>query len=90
MENIKTEYDLSPEDYEIFRQVMLEEAWIILSDRSKYIKNDSLNTASKIFHLEKISDFFYLEDEFDIVNDFNILKKTVIIRHFLLDHVEDI
>jgi hypothetical protein len=88
-ENLRIE-DLSPDEYEVFRQIMLEESLIILSDKSKYIKNDTLNTASKIFHLDMICDFFFLEDELEVIGDFNSLKKTIIVRHFLKDHIKDI
>lgn len=82
--------ELTPEEYEDFRLVMLEEALLILSDKRKYLKSDSLNTASKIFHLDRLSDFFFLEDELEVISEFNSLKKTVIIRHFLKDHIKDI
>jgi hypothetical protein len=83
-------YELSPDEYEIFRRILLEESLAILSDRKKYIKNDILNTATKIFHLDRICDFFFLEDEFEIIGDFNSLKKAIIVRHFLKAHIKDI
>lgn len=89
MQNLKID-ELTPEEYDDFRLIMLEEAFLILSDKGKYIKSDSLSTASKIFHLDRISDFFFLEDELEVISEFNSLKKTVIIRHFLKDHIKDI
>jgi hypothetical protein len=88
-ENLGIE-NLTPDEYDVFRQMLIEEAWIILSDKRKYVKNDTLNTASKIFHLDRICDFFFLEDELEIIGDFNSLKKTIIVRHFLKDHIKDI
>jgi len=88
-ENLGIE-NLTPDEYDVFRQMLIEEAWIILSDKRKYVKNDTLNTALKIFHLDRICDFFFLEDELEIIGDFNSLKKTIIVRHFLKDHIKDI
>lgn len=88
-ENLGIE-NLTPDEYDVFRQMLIEEAWIILSDKRKYVKSDTLNTASKIFHLDRICDFFFLEDELEIIGDFNSLKKTIIVRHFLKDHIKDI
>jgi hypothetical protein len=78
------------EEYEIFRALMIEEAWDILINKSTYIRSNNENTVSKIQHLEKMSDFFFVENELEISNEFNLLKKTVIIRHFLKDHILDI
>jgi len=78
------------EEYEIFRALMIEEAWNILTDKSRYIRNNIEGTLSKIHHLEKISDFFFIENELEIYHEFNLLKKTIIIRHFLKDHISDI
>jgi hypothetical protein len=78
------------EEYEIFRALMIEEAWDILINKSTYIRSNNENTVSKIQHLEKMSDFFFVENELEISNEFNLLKKIIIIRHFLKDHILDI
>ena len=40
------------EEYEIFRALMIEEAWNILTDKSRYIRNNIEGTLSKIHHLD--------------------------------------
>lgn len=82
--------DLSPEEYDDFKRIMIEEAYDVLSNRKEYIETDSFSTSSKIVHLDRLSDFFYLEDEFEVTRDFNSLKKTIIVRHFLRDQIKDI
>jgi hypothetical protein len=88
-DNLKID-DYTPEEYEIFRELMLEEAWHILSEKQKYLKNDSNGTVSKILQLDRITDFFYIEEELEIMSEINSVKKMVIVRHFLKDHIKDI
>lgn len=82
--------DFTPEEYEDFREHMFNEALSILSEKHNYLKNDSKGTVTKILQLDRITDFFYLEDELDVIREFNSLKKMVIVRHFLKDHIRDI
>jgi hypothetical protein len=82
--------DFTREEYDIFRAIMIEEAWSILSNKRNYLKDNSLSTTLKILHLDEMTDFFYIEDELEVCSEFNSLKKTVVIRHFLKDHILDI
>lgn len=82
--------DFTPEEYEDFRENMFNEALSILSEKQSYLKNDSKGTATKILQLDRITDFFYLEEELEVLSEFNSLKKMVIVRHFLKDHIRDI
>ena len=78
------------EDYEAYRFMMLEEADLILKDRKKYIKTNSMSPSVKIFNLDHIVDFFYLEEELLIVEELSNIRRAIIIRHFLRRMFSDI
>lgn len=71
------------EDYEAYREMMLEEAELILEDRRGYIKTNSIASPVKIFTLDRAIDFFYLENEPFIVEELSDVRRAIIIRHFL-------
>ena len=78
------------EDYEAYRFMMLEEAELILKDRKNYILTNSIAPAIKIFNLDHIIDFFYLEDEHSIVEEISSIRRAIIIRFFLKKMLKDI
>jgi len=78
------------DDYEAYRGMMLEEAELILKDKKSYIKTSSITSSVKIYNLDQIIDFFYLEGENIIVQELYNIKGAIIIRHFLTRVFDDI
>lgn len=88
MEKIQTDSIL--DDYAEYRKIILEEAELVLKSKKRYIQTESIAPQIKLFTLDEMADFFYLEDEHEIVNEFIGLRKAVILRHFLRERVSDI
>jgi hypothetical protein len=71
------------DDYGQYRNIILEEAELILKEKKRYIQTESIGTVIKLSSLDEIIDFFYFEDEHEIVEELSNMRKAIIIRQFL-------
>ena len=78
------------ENYDSYRRYILEEAILVLKERKRYIQTNSIGSITKLFNLDQMIDFFYLEEEYEIVQELSGLKKAILIKHFLRDKISDI
>jgi|694.fasta_scaffold104983_4 hypothetical protein len=78
------------ENYDSYRRYILEEAVLVLKERKRYIQTNSIGSITKLFNLDQMIDFFYLEEEYEIVQELSGLKKAIMVKHFLRDKISDI
>jgi hypothetical protein len=78
------------ENYDSYRRFILEETELVLRERKRYIQTNSIGSVTKLFNLDQIIDFFYLEEEYEIVQELSELKKAIMVKHFLRDPISDI
>ncbi len=78
------------DNYDSYRNFILEEAEIVLRERKRFVQTNSIASITKIFNLDKMIDFFYLEGEYEIVQDLTNLKRAIMIKHFLKGQISDI
>lgn len=78
------------ENYDSYRRYILEEAVLVLKERKRYIQTNSISSITKLFNLDQMIDFFYLEEEYEIVQELSGLKKAIMVKHFLRDKISDI
>jgi hypothetical protein len=78
------------ENYDSYRRYILEEAILVLKERKRYIQTNSIGSITKLFNLDQMIDFFYLEEEYEIVQELSGLKKAIMVKHFLRDKISDI
>jgi hypothetical protein len=74
------------DNYDSYRNFILEEAEIVL----RFVQTDSIASITKLFNLDQMIDFFYLEGEYEIVQDLTNLKRAIMIKHFLKGQISDI
>jgi len=78
------------DNYDSYRNFILEEAEIVLRERKRFVQTDSIASITKLFNLDQTIDFFYLEGEYEIVQDLTNLKRAIMIKHFLKGQISDI
>ena len=78
------------ENYDSYRKFILEEAELVLEERKRYIQTHSIGSITKLFNIDQMIDFFYLEEEYEIVQELSELKKAIMVKHFLRDQISDI
>jgi hypothetical protein len=78
------------ENYDLYRKFILEETELVLKERKRYIQTNSIGSITKLFNLDQMIDFFYLEEEYEIVQELSELKKAIMVKHFLRDQISDI
>ena len=78
------------ENYDSYRRFILEETELVLKERKRYIQTNSIGSITKLFNLDQVIDFFYLEEEYEIVQELSELKKAIMVKHFLRDQISDI
>lgn len=78
------------ENYDSYRRFILEETELVLKGKKRYIQTNSIGSITKLFNLDQMIDLFYLEEEHEIVQELNELKKAIMIKHFLRDQISDI
>jgi hypothetical protein len=78
------------ENYDSYRKFILEETKLVLKERKRYIQTNSIGSITKLFNLDQMIDFFYLEEEYEIVQELSELKKAIMVKHFLRDQISDI
>jgi len=78
------------ENYDSYRRFILEETELVLRERKRYIQTNSIGSVTKLFNLDQMIDFFYLEEEYVIVQELSELKKAIMVKHFLRDPISDI
>jgi len=78
------------ENYDSYRRFILEETELVLRERKRYIQTNSIGSVTKLFNLDQMIDFFYLEEEYEIVQELSELKKAIMVKHFLRDPISDI
>jgi hypothetical protein len=78
------------ENYDSYRRFILEETELVLRERKRYIQTNSIGSVTKLFNLDQMIDFFYLEEEYEIVQELSELKKAIMVKHFLRDQISDI
>ena len=75
---------ISPEDsYREYRLTILEEAEEILANKELFIASSGSKIKEKIDKLQEISDFFYLEEEYELSNQFLAISKAIQIKRIL-------
>ena len=87
-ENVPQESIL--ENYDSYRILILEETELVLKGKKRYIQTNSIGSITKLFNLDQMIDLFYLEEEHEIVQELNELKKAIMVKHFLRDQISDI
>ena len=78
------------DNYDLYRRFILEEAELVLKGKKLYIQTNSIGSITKLFNLDQMIDMFYLEEEHEIVQELNELKKAIMVKHFLRDQISDI
>jgi hypothetical protein len=78
------------DDYEYYRDIILEETELILKEKKRYIQTESIGVAIKLTSLDEMIDFFFIEEEFVVVEELSNMRKAIIIRHFLKGRMCDI
>lgn len=78
------------DNYDLYRKFILEEAELVLKGKKRYIQTNSIGSITKLFNLDQMIDLFYLEEEHEIVQELNELKKAIMVKHFLRDKISDI
>ena len=78
------------DNYDLYRRFILEEAELVLKGKKRYIQTNSIGSITKLFNLDQMIDMFYLEEEHEIVQELNELKKAIMFKHFLRDQISDI
>ena len=78
------------DNYDLYRRFILEEAELVLKGKKRYIQTNSIGSITKLFNLDQMIDMFYLEEEHEIVQELNELKKAIMVKHFLSDKISDI
>ena len=78
------------DNYDLYRRFILEEAELVLKGKKRYIQTNSIGSITKLFNLDQMIDMFYLEEEHEIVQELNELKKAIMVKHFLRDQISDI
>ena len=78
------------ENYDSYRRFILEETELVLRERKRYIQTNSIGSITKLFNIDQMIDFFYLEEEYEIVQELSELKKAIMVKHFLRDQISDI
>ena len=71
------------EDYDSYRQYIMEEAEVVLKEKKRFIETETISTGTKLFNLDRMIDFFYLEDEHVLTNELLNMKTAIVIKHFL-------
>lgn len=78
------------DNYDLYRKFILEETELVLKGKKRYIQTNSIGSITKLFNLDQMIDLFYLEEEHEIVQELNELKKAIMVKHFLRDKISDI
>jgi hypothetical protein len=90
MEREKAPQENILDNYDSYRRFILEEAELVLRGKKRYIQTNSIGSITKLFNLDQMIDLFYLEEEHEIVQELNELKKAIMVKHFLRDQISDI
>lgn len=78
------------DNYDLYKRFILEETELVLKSKKRYIQTNSIGSITKLFNLDQMIDLFYLEEEHEIVQELNELKKAIMVKHFLRDQISDI
>lgn len=78
------------ENYDLYKKFIIDEAELVFKEKKKYIQTNSINSITKVFTLDQMIDFFYLEGEKDIVNELSNIREAIVIKHFLKGQSLDI
>jgi len=78
------------DNYDSYRNFILEEAELVLKERKRFVQTDSIPPVTKLFNLDQMIDFFYLEEEHEIIEELDSLRKAIVLRHFLKGQISDI
>jgi hypothetical protein len=71
------------ENYKAYRALILEETEKILSNKKRFLTEGKKDIDRKIDKIENISDFFYLEGEYTIIQELNSILKALQVKRFL-------
>lgn len=69
--------------YYDYRIGILEEAEEILSNKKQFIEGSKKDMNLKLAQLQEISDFFFIEGEFELSKEFNSIAKAIQIKKLL-------
>lgn len=69
--------------YQEYKIGILEEAEGILINKKIYIEDSRTNIDIKLSQLQEISDFFFLEGEYELSKEFSSIAKAIQIKKIL-------
>jgi hypothetical protein len=69
--------------YHDYKIGILEEAEEILSSKKNFIEDSKNDMSLKLAQLQEISDFFFLEGEYELSKEFNSIAKAIQIKKLL-------
>ena len=75
------------EDYDSYKQYIMEEAEVVLKEKKRFIQTETIATTTKLFNIDQMIDLFYIEDEPILVNELSNIKMAIMIKHFLRKHL---
>lgn len=70
-------------DYKKYKLISILETERILLDKKKFISCDRREIPKRILKIQDLSDFFYVEGEYDISNELSSIGNALQIREFL-------
>jgi hypothetical protein len=71
------------ENYQAYRSLVLEETEKILSNKKVFLLGDRKEIDRKIVKISSLSDFFYVEGEYEIIKELNNISMALQVRRFL-------
>lgn len=70
-------------DYKQYQEHMLEIAFRILSNVSKYIETEPEKYQEKYSCINDLMNFFYFESEYEIYEELSVVMKALIIKKYI-------
>lgn len=71
------------ENYQAYRSLVLEETEKILSNKKVFLLGDRKEIDRKIVKISSLTDFFYVEGEYEIIKELNNISMALQVRRFL-------
>ena len=71
------------ENYQAYRSLVLEETEKILSNKKVFLLGGRKEIDRKIVKISSLTDFFYVEGEYEIIKELNNISMALQVRRFL-------